>query len=78
MPKYFEIVRYVKENHVDWNTDVFDILKGYFSEYSPQVLPSPSDDVILVPDDIHTPYVLAYRVAVDGASLLLPDGFAQS
>ena len=56
MPKYFEIVRYVKENHVDWNTDVFDILKGYFSEYSPQVLPSPSDDVILVPDDIYTEF----------------------
>ena len=56
MPKYFEIVRYVKENHVDWNTDVFDILKGYFSEYSPQVLPSPSDDVILVPDDVHTEF----------------------
>ena len=52
MPRYFEIVEYVKENHVDWNTDVFDVLKGYFSKYSPQVLPSPSDDVILTPNDM--------------------------
>ena len=52
MPRYFEIVEYVKENHVDWNTDVFDVLKGYFSKYFPQALPSPSDDVILTPDDM--------------------------
>ena len=58
MPKYIEIVNYVKENHVDWNTDVFDILKGFFSKYSPQVLPSPSDDVLLTPDEMfsHTEF----------------------
>ena len=53
MPKYIEIVNYVKENHVDWNTDVFDILKGFFSQYSPQVLSSPSDDVLLTPEEMY-------------------------
>lgn len=34
MPKYIEIVKYVKENHISWDKDVFDILKGFFEEYS--------------------------------------------
>ena len=27
--KYAKIVQYVKENHISWDTDIFDILKSY-------------------------------------------------
>ena len=34
MIKYAELVDYTKRNHVNWNTDLFDVLKGFFEEYS--------------------------------------------
>ena len=34
MIKYAELVDYIKRNHVNWNTDLFDVLKGFFEEYS--------------------------------------------
>ena len=33
--KYAYIVQYVKENHISWDTDIFDILKEYTSQLSP-------------------------------------------
>lgn len=27
--KYAHIVQYVKDNHISWDTDIFDILKDY-------------------------------------------------
>ena len=34
--KYAKIVQYVKENHISWDTDIFDILKNYTtSQLSP-------------------------------------------
>ena len=27
--KYAHIVQYVKDNHISWDTDIFDILKNY-------------------------------------------------
>ena len=34
--KYAHIVQYVKENHISWDTDIFDILKNYTtSQLSP-------------------------------------------
>ena len=33
--KYAKIVEYVKENHISWDTDIFDILKEYTSQLSP-------------------------------------------
>lgn len=33
--KYAKIVQYVKENHISWDTDIFDILKEYTSQLSP-------------------------------------------
>ena len=44
MVKYIDIVKHVKENNINWNTDVFDILKDYFSQYSWP--PIPSDPLI--------------------------------
>ena len=29
--KYAKIVQYVKENHISWDTNIFDILKNYTS-----------------------------------------------
>ena len=39
MIKYGDLVKYIKEHHVNWNTDLFDMLRGFFEEYS-QPLPS--------------------------------------
>ena len=30
--KYAKIVQYVKENHISWDTDIFDILKEYYQD----------------------------------------------
>ena len=43
MIRYAELVDYIKRNHVNWNTDLFDVLKGFFEEYSSHdYSPSPS------------------------------------
>lgn len=34
MIRYAELVDYIKKNHVNWNTDLFDVLRGFFEEYS--------------------------------------------
>ena len=36
MIKYGDLVEYIKANHINWNTDLFDVLKGFFNQYSPQ------------------------------------------
>lgn len=33
--KYAYIVQYVKDNHISWDTDIFDILKEYTSQLPP-------------------------------------------
>ena len=33
--KYAKIVQYVKENHISWDTDIFDILKEYTRQLPP-------------------------------------------
>ena len=35
--KYAHIVQYVKENHISWDTDIFDILKNYTAGQLPPV-----------------------------------------
>ena len=42
MIKYAQLVDYIKRNHVNWNTDLFDVLRGFFEEYSQPHSPSPS------------------------------------
>lgn len=34
MIKYSDLVQYIKENHVNWDTDLFDVLRGFFNQYS--------------------------------------------
>ena len=45
MIKYGDLVQYIKDNHINWNTDLFDVLKGFFEQYSQQ-LPPPSQPPI--------------------------------
>ena len=39
--KYSDLVQYIKDNHVNWNTDLFDVLRGFFESYSQQYSPQP-------------------------------------
>ena len=35
MIPYGDLVQYIKDNHISWNTDLFDVLRGFFdSKYS--------------------------------------------
>lgn len=36
MIKYGDLVQYIKDNHVNWNTDLFDVLRGFFESQSQQ------------------------------------------
>ena len=43
MIRYEDLVEYTKRNHIKWNTDLFDVLRGFFDQYSHQpTLPSQS------------------------------------
>ena len=42
MIKYGDLVEYIKRNHINWNRDLFDVLRGFFEEYSQPSLPSDS------------------------------------
>ena len=35
MIKYGDLVKYIKENHINFNEDLFDVLRGFFEQYSP-------------------------------------------
>lgn len=51
--KYLDLVSYVKENRIDWNVDLFDVLRGFFEQYSPQSHPSepPIQQEIIFPSE---------------------------
>ncbi len=58
MYKYSDLVSYTKENHISWNTDLFDVLRGFFEQYSPQQLPSPTplqQEIIFSTKDFQEP-----------------------
>lgn len=42
MIRYSDLVKYTKENHVNWNTDLFDVLRGFFDSYNQKYSPPPS------------------------------------
>ena len=33
MIKYGDLVKYIKENHINFNEDLFDVLRGFFEQY---------------------------------------------
>lgn len=62
MIRYGELVKYIKDNHVSWNTDLFDVLKGFFEEYSPSSpSPSPHDTPYYPSEDIVIPQRREFR-----------------
>ena len=44
MIKYGDLVDYTKKHHINWNTNLFDVLEGFFEEYS-QPLPPPTPSI---------------------------------
>ena len=40
MIRYEDLVNYTKRKHINWNTNLFDVLEGFFEEYSHQPPPS--------------------------------------
>ena len=42
MIRYADLVEYIKEHHVNWNTDLFEVLRGFFEQYSQSQAPSPT------------------------------------
>lgn len=55
MIRYAELVDYIKRNHVNWNTDLFDVLKGFFNEYSSHDYSLPSTSTPPVQQEIIMP-----------------------
>ena len=50
MIKYEDLVEYIKENHISWNEDLFDVLRGFFNNYSQPHLPTlPIQQEIIFP-----------------------------
>lgn len=45
MIQYSDLVEYIKRNHINWNKDLFEVLRGFFEEYSSPPIP-PSDTPI--------------------------------
>lgn len=44
MIRYADLVQYTKDNHINWNTDLFDVLRGFFNNHTPPP-PSSSSDI---------------------------------
>ena len=63
MIRYAELVDYIKRNHINWNTDLFDVLKGFFEEYSshdyslqpPPPTPPVHQELIFSSEKFHEP-----------------------
>ena len=64
MIKYGDLVEYIKENHISWNEDLFDVLRGFFNNYSqphPPTLPI-QQEIIFSPQDFQEPADGEYSV----------------
>jgi hypothetical protein len=58
MIKYGDLVQYTKENHVNWDTDLFSVLRGFFEQYSPSpTLSNPpiQQEIIFSDEDFEEP-----------------------
>lgn len=67
MIRYGELVKYIRDNHVSWNTDLFDVLKGFFEEYySPPPHTSPHDVPYYPSEDTVIPQGKEFREPEDG------------
>ena len=68
MIRYGELVKYIKDNHVSWNTDLFDVLKGFFEEYysPPPLHTSPHDTSYCPSEDTVIPQRREFREPEEG------------
>ena len=68
MIRYGELVKYIKDNHVSWNTDLFDVLKGFFEEYysPPPSHTSPHDAPYYSSEDTVIPQRREFREPEEG------------
>lgn len=55
MIKYSDLVQYIKENHVNWNTDLFDVLRGFFNQYSLPSQEPPQQELIFPKEEFQEP-----------------------
>ena len=58
MIKYGDLVQYIKKKHINWNEDLFDVLRGFFSQYSLQSTPSShpiQHEIIFEPNEFKEP-----------------------
>jgi len=39
MIEYGELVQYIKDNHISWHTDLFEVLRGFFEGRAIQQIP---------------------------------------
>jgi hypothetical protein len=68
MIRYGELVKYIKDNHVSWDKDLFDVLKDFFEEYYPPPLPntSPNDVPYYPSEDTVIPQRKEFKEPEDG------------
>lgn len=55
MIRYSDLVQYTKENHINWDTDLFDVLRGFFNNYSQHPPTPPVQQEILFPEEFTAP-----------------------
>ena len=58
MIKYGDLAQYTKENHVNCDTDLFSVLRGFFEQYSPSpTLSNPpiQQEIIFSDEDFKEP-----------------------
>ena len=58
MIKYGDLVQYIKKEHINWNEDLFDVLRGFFSQYYSQPTSSShpiQQEIIFEPNEFKEP-----------------------
>lgn len=50
MITYHDLVDYTKENHIRWDTDLFDVLRGFFNNSYNHAQPQKAPQAVFTPD----------------------------
>ena len=70
MIKYSDLVQYTKDNHINWNADLFDVLRGFFNQY--YQLPATTPSISINGITSHSPQqdlftqTIEFKEPVDG------------
>ena len=67
MVTYYDLIKYTKENHISWNEDLFDVLRGFFDKYyqlphSTSSQPPIQQELIFTPEEFNEPENGEYSV----------------